>query len=262
MIWKLISVILAASMGLTMAAQSPLDITNQGVWTPGIKNIVLVHGAWADGSSWAKIIPLLEARGLHVVAVQLHLTSLADDADVVKRAVALQDGPVLLIGHSYGGAVITEAGNDPKIAGLVYVAAFAPDQGQSALDQGAANPTAGTKDLAPDTWGFTALSPEVIQTDFAQDLSEIEKRVLIATQGPTSVAALGGKVTITAWANKPSWFIIAANDRMISPDLERAEANKMKAVSITLDSSHVPMLAHPFRVAAFISEAARKSGGR
>src|SRR5262249_6947432 len=144
----------------------------------GVTNVVLVHGAWADGSCWSKVIPMLESKGLHVVAVQLPLTSLAEDVATVQRAVALQDGPVLLVAHSYGGVVMTEAGNDPKISGLVYVAAFAPAEGQSAFDLATANPTPFLQQLQADPFGFLEITPAGIRDSFAQDLSEAEQTVL------------------------------------------------------------------------------------
>src|SRR5246127_4427903 len=138
----------------------------------GVRNIVIVHGAWADGSSWSKVIALLQAKGLHVVAVQNPLTSLPDDVAATKRAIALQDGPVLLVGHSYGGAVITEAGNDPKGVGLVYVAAFAPADGQSVNDLGKSfSVPPGSAEVRPDASGFLTLTPKGIAEHFAQDLS-------------------------------------------------------------------------------------------
>jgi len=225
----------------------------------GVKNVILVHGAWADGSSWSKVIPLLEAKGLNVTAVQLPLTSLADDVATVKRAFALEDGPFLLVGHSYGGSVITEAGNDPNVAGLVYVAAFAPDKGESTLDLITANPTPVGPELRP-TAGFFKLSAKGVFEDFAPDLPEVDRKVLFATQGPIAGAALGVPITAPAWRNKPSWFVIAGNDRMISPKLEEAEAQEMKAKSITIPSSHVVMLSHPVEVAGFIERAAQGSG--
>ena len=225
----------------------------------GVRNIILVHGAWADGSSWSKVIPLLEAKGLKVTAVQLPLTSLADDVATVKRAFALEDGPFLLVGHSYGGSVITEAGNDPNVAGLVYVAAFAPDKGQSTLDLITANPTPVGPELRP-TAGFFKLSAKGVFGDFAPDLPEVDRKVLFATQGPIAGAALGVPITMPAWRNKPSWFVIAGDDRMISPKLEEAEAQGMKAKSITISSSHVVMLSHPAEVASFIEGAAHESG--
>lgn len=223
-----------------------------------VHNIVLVHGAWADGSSWDKVIPLLEKKGFHVTAVHLPFTTLADDAAAVKRAVALEDGPVLLVGHSYGGAVITEAGNDPKVAGLVYVAAFAPDAGHSAGDLNASvPPTPGAKEFRPDANGYLRLTDKGIAEDFAQDLSAPEKKILAATQGQTSGPnELGAKVSAAAWKDRPTFYIVADNDRMISPDLEKQMAAQMHAKTIHIASSHVPMLSHPTEVAAFISEAA------
>jgi len=228
-----------------------------------VKNVVLVHGAWADGSSWSKVIPLLEAKGLHVVAVQNPLTSLADDVAATKRAIALQDGPVILVGHSYGGAVITEAGNDPKVAGLVYVAAFAPGDGESVASISKPYPpTPLGGELRPDAQGFLSVTPKGIAEDFAQDLSDSEKQILTATQGPTNAAAFGATMTTAAWKTKPSWFVIAGNDRAIPPELEKAEATMMKATSITVASSHVAMLSHPKEVAELIERAAAKAGTR
>ncbi|MBV8103973.1 MAG: alpha/beta hydrolase [Hyphomicrobiales bacterium] len=229
----------------------------------GVKNIVLVHGAWADASSWSKVIPLLQAKGLHVVAVQNPLTSLADDVAATKRAIALQDGPVLLVGHSYGGVVITEAGNDPKVAGLVYVAAFAPAEGESVGSVTKPYPPAPLgNELRPDAQGFLTVTPKGIADDFAQDLSDQEKQILTATQGQTAAAVFGATVTTAAWKAKPSWYVIAGNDRAIPPELEKAEAAAIKATSITLPSSHVAMLSHPKEVAELIEQAAAKAGSR
>jgi pimeloyl-ACP methyl ester carboxylesterase len=225
---------------------------------PAVRNVVLVHGAWADGSSWAKVIPLLEAAGLHVVAVQNPLTSLQDDVAAVQRANARQDGPVLVGGHSYGGAVITEAGTDPKVAGLVYVAAFAPDAGQAVGELGKEFPPApGGAEIRPDAGGFLMMTRKGIEEDFAQDLPRAERKILAATQGPTNGAALGAKVTNAAWKTKPTWYVVAANDRMIAPDLERQFAKTMKAKTITVPSSHVPMLSHAQQVAKLIIEASK-----
>jgi len=223
----------------------------------GVKNIVLVHGAFADGSSWAKIIPLLEGKGYHVTAVQNPLTSLAEDVAATKRAIALQTGPVLLVGHSYGGVVISEAGNDAQVAGLVYVAAAAPEAGQSFADMAQAGPPPlGTHAFKPDAAGFLSLTPEGAQHDFAQDLPAAESALIYATQGPW--AAAKDKISTPAWKVKPSWYIVASEDHMISPDLERTLAKRMDATTLVLKSSHVPMLSQPAKVAAFISEAAEK----
>jgi pimeloyl-ACP methyl ester carboxylesterase len=229
----------------------------------GLPHIVLVHGTWADGSSWAKVIPLLLAQGYHVTAVQNPLTSLADDVATTRRAIALQQGPVLLVGHSWGGVVITEAGNDPRVAGLVYVAAAAPDEGQSFLELVQTAPaTPGNDEIRPDADSFVSMSPKGIVEDFAQDLPPAEQQLLIATQGPQAFAALKDKITRAAWKTKPSWYIVAAHDRMINPDLERALAKKMGATTTTLATSHVAMLAQPGQVAAVIIEAARALASR
>jgi pimeloyl-ACP methyl ester carboxylesterase len=226
----------------------------------GARNIVIVHGAWADGSSWSKVIPLLQAKGFHVVAVQNPLTSLADDVAATKRAIALQDGPVLLVGHSYGGVVITEAGNDPKVVGLVYVAALAPSEGESVASITKPFPPAPLGgEVRADAEGFLTVTPKGIAEDFAQDLSDEEKQVLTATQTPTAAAVFAATITTVAWKTKPSWCVIASKDRAVSPELEKAEATAMKAASITLPSSHVPMLSHPKEVADFIEQAAAKA---
>jgi len=224
----------------------------------GVSNIVLIHGAWADGSSWSKVIPLLESKGFHLVAVQMPLTSLADDVAAVQRAIALVDGPLLLVAHSYGGVVMTQAGNDPKVAGLVYVAAFAPQEGQSAFDLANANPTPVLPELRLDQFGFLKITPKGIREDFAQDLSDSEQTVLTVTQGPTAGgASLSAPVSTAAWRNKPCWFAIANHDRVIAPTLQATLAEQMNATSITLQSSHVAMLSHPSEVASLIRRAAR-----
>jgi pimeloyl-ACP methyl ester carboxylesterase len=240
-----------------LVATTTTDATERPTPSRGVTNIVLVHGAWADGSSWSKMIPLLEAKGLYVDAVQLPLTSQSDDVATVQRAIARVDGPLLLVAHSYGGAVITRAGNDPRVAGLVYVAAFAPAEGESPFDLTLANPTPFLQHLQADPFGFLKLTPTGIREDFAPDLSDSEQTVLAATQGPTSVVALRGAISMPAWRNKPSWFVIAALDRVVAPTLQAMFAERMNATSITLSSSHVAMLSQPYVVASFIRRAAR-----
>jgi len=226
----------------------------------GVKNIVLVHGAFADGSSWAKVIPILQARGYNVTAVQNPLTSFADDVAATQRALAAQDGPVILVGHSWGGVVITEAGVDPKVAGLVYVAAFGPDAGEVVGDLG--------KDYPPppalahpivDKQGFMTLSTDAVLKHFASDLPDEEARVVAATQGPINAAAFGTKVSKVAWKTKPSWYIVSRLDGAIPPDLERFFAKRMKATTTELNASHVPLLSEPEDVALVIMDAAAKA---
>jgi pimeloyl-ACP methyl ester carboxylesterase len=226
-----------------------------------VRNVVLVHGAWADGSSWAKVIPLLEKAGLNAVAVQNPLTSFDDDVAATKRAIALADGPVILVGHSWGGVVITEAGADPKVAGLVYVAAFAPDVGVPVGELGKGFPEPpGLAELRPDAQGYLTMTTKGVMESFAPDLPVEQRKIIAATQGATNSSVFGAKVSNAAWKEKPSWYVVAANDRMISPDLERKHAATIKANTITLQSSHVAMLSHPAEVAKLIIAAARTAG--
>jgi pimeloyl-ACP methyl ester carboxylesterase len=223
----------------------------------GIKNIVLVHGAFADGSSWAKVIPSLQAKGFNVIAVQNPLTSFGDDVAATKRAIDAMNGPVLLVGHSYGGMVISEAGKDPKVAGLLYVAALVPEEGQNVVDVNAPFlPGPGAAEFQLSSTGFLTLSFKGINESFAQDASMEERKVLFATQVPWAASATTEKVYNPAWQTKPSWSIIAAKDGMINPELQRAKAALINATSIELKSNHVPMVTEPKKVAAFIIEAA------
>jgi pimeloyl-ACP methyl ester carboxylesterase len=235
----------------------------QGNSARPVKNIVIVHGAWVDASSWSKVIPLLQEKGFHVVAVQNPLTSLADDIAATQRVVALQDGPVLLVGHSYGGVVITEVGNDPKVVGLVYVAAFAPPDGGSINSMGKTYPAAPLGgELRPDAQGFLSVTPKGIAEDIAQEFPEKEQQVLTATQGQTASSVFGATIKTAAWKAKPSWCVIASNDRAIPPELEKAESASIGATSITLPSGHLVMLTHPKEVADFIERAAAKVNSR
>ncbi|MFB3908560.1 MAG: alpha/beta fold hydrolase [Candidatus Eisenbacteria bacterium] len=237
------------------AAQSP----EPGQAKP-VHNIVLVHGAFADGSSYAKVIPLLQAKGFRVTAVQNPLSSLADDVAATRRALALQDGPVILVGHSWAGMVISEAGNDPKVVGLVYIAAIVPDDGQTANDVlKPYPPTPGLGHMAPDAAGYLSLTRQGIEEDFVPDLPAPERALVFATQGPWNSAALAEPVPHAAWKTRPSWFI-AVNDRILPADYELAIAKQMNAHTTTLASGHVPMLSQPEAVAAVILDAAAKAG--
>ena len=246
--------------GLALVTQTA---SSQGTRTQDTKNVLLVHGAFADGSSWIKVIPALQAKGYHVVAVQIPLTSLADDVAAVNRAIKLENGPVLLVGHSYGGVVITEAGNDPKVAGLVYVAAYALDAGESVLSVSKSGPAAPLNaELRPDDAGFLKVTDKGINEDFAQDLPEKERQVLAATQIPVAMKAMGGTITQPAWKSKPSWFVIAASDRAIPPEYERMMAARIKATTTTAPSSHVVMLSKPEAVIHTIETAAHAGGSQ
>jgi len=256
---------LAASLPVLAVAQASDAGANQKV-----RNIVLVHGAWANGSSWSQVIPLLEARGFHVVAAQMPLTSLQEDDAAVERTIEritqANPGPALLVGHSYGGVVIGDVpGNDPRVVGLVYVAAFAPDTGQSALS------LLGTLSSPPPINNYLVLGPpmtfdpltptwisdEGVARAFAQDLSPFEQRELAAVQGITAFGDLQATPTVTpAWKSKPSWFVISAHDDVITAGLEQQEAQTIGAKAIELPTCHVAMLQEPGRVADFISNAA------
>jgi pimeloyl-ACP methyl ester carboxylesterase len=221
-------------------------------------SVVLVHGAFADGSSWNKVIPLLQAKGLKVVAVQNPLTSLADDVTATKRVIDAQAGPVVLVGHSWGGTVITEAGNHDKVKALVYVAAFAPGAGETTADGGKGYPPPpGLAHPIASADGFLTLSPETVAQDFAQDVGPQEANLIAVTQGPIAAANFDAKITTPAWSGRPSWYIVAANDRMIQPDAERAFAKRIKATTTELQTSHVPMVSQPEQVADVIVAAAK-----
>jgi pimeloyl-ACP methyl ester carboxylesterase len=249
---------IALIAGTTILSLSQKAIS-QGTSTKGIKNVVLVHGAFADGSSWSKVITQLQAKGFYVVAVQNPLTSFNDDVAAAKRAIAHMDGPVLLVGHSYGGMVISEAGKDPKVAGLVYVAALIPEEGQNVQEVNAAMPTTGVEKLFNlSAEGFLSLPVKAVNEHFAQDVPLTERKLIYATQVPWAAAATLEKVHNPAWKSKPSWSIIAAKDGMILPDLQRFKAKLIKATTLELSSGHVPMVSQPNKVVDFIIGAAQK----
>ena len=228
--------------------------------SPGatLPSVVLVHGLYADGSSWGKVVPLLQAAGLKVTAVQNPLTSFQDDVDATRRAIALQDGPTLLVGHSYAGMVISEAGVDPKVCGLVYVAARAPDAGEDypALAKKFPTPPAS----AGVVWaadGFGQLGEDAFVRDFAGDLPPAEARAYAAVQGRVAKATPTARTTVAAWRSKPTWYAVSTQDRTIDPDLERFMAKRMNAHTVELAASHASLLSRPREVADLILEAAR-----
>jgi pimeloyl-ACP methyl ester carboxylesterase len=225
--------------------------------TKAAATVVLVHGAWADGSSWNKVIPLLQAKGLPVIAVQLPLTAIDDDVAVTKRMISTIDGPIVLVGHSWGGMAITQAGDDPKVAALVYLSAFAPDLGESGSSLISAHPAPpALSTFVTDSAGFIYQTVEGMVRNVAPDLPEADAQILAVTQGRLAGAAFGQTATAAAWKTKPSWFIVTVDDRVVSPDLQRAEAERMAARVTVLHASHMSLLSQPGKVSAVIEEAA------
>ena len=227
-------------------------------------SIVLVHGFWGGAAHWAKVIIHLSKMGYESVsAVENPLTSLADDAERTRKMVAQQKGPVLLVGHSYGGAVITAAGNQPNVAGLVYIAAFAPDAGESLIDVGQPfPPPPGVANAAPDSDGYVWINPAKFRESFCQDLPPDEALVMAVTQKAPVGSTFADKMTAPAWKNKPSWYQISSEDRMIAPANEKRMAERMSAKKIiTLPASHASLASLPVEVCALIDEAAKATPG-
>jgi pimeloyl-ACP methyl ester carboxylesterase len=248
---------LATSLTLLAAAgvASAQDRPNAALTA---KTVVLVHGAFADGSSWNKVIPLLEKAGLHVIAVQNPLDSLDGDVAVTNRAIAAAQGPVVLVGHSWAGAVITEAGVNDKVRSLVYVAAYAPDDGQSVFDSVKGYPDMpGQASFVKDADGYVKVSDEGVSKFFAPDLTRSEQKLVAATQGALNIKALGQPVPHAAWHQVPSYVVVAGNDQIISSQLQRDQVKRLHAQSIEVPSSHVAMLAYPKAVADLIIKAAK-----
>ena len=223
----------------------------------GIRNVVLVHGAYADGSCWTDVIGLLQKAGLRATAVQNPLTSLADDVAATRRILALQDGPTVLVGHSWAGTVISEAGVDPKVAALVYVAARAPDIGEdfTALAGKYPTPPANAGRVKAD--GFIALSEDAFVRDFAGDLDPARARVLAAEQGRVAETLFASRTTQAAWRSKPSFYAVSTKDRTVAPELQHFLAGRMKATTIEVAASHVSMLSHPMEIAQLIIAATK-----
>jgi pimeloyl-ACP methyl ester carboxylesterase len=218
--------------------------------------VIFVHGIWADGSSFNAQIEALQAKGYQVMSVQNPVTSLADDVAATQRAIDRVKGKVILVGHSWGGMVISQAGNDPKVAGLVYLAAYGPEAGESIVTVSANAPkTQLTNYLAP-TGGFVYISQEGVNTVFADDLAPKQQASIFATQTPAFNTVFDDKSGEPAWKHKPSWYVVAKNDKTIHPDLLRFMAKRMKSKVVELSSSHVVMLSNPTEVLKVIEEAA------
>jgi pimeloyl-ACP methyl ester carboxylesterase len=248
---------------LTMAAAAILSAAfcaEQALAQPSAPvkahNVVLVHGAWADGSSWSEVIPILQAAGLHVTAVQNPLTSLADAAAETRRILAQQDGPTVLVGHSWSGTLISETGVDPKVTALVYVAARAPDAGEDFVALSGKFPTMPVRAGVQNHDGFTTISEDAFLKYFANGVAPKKAKVLFAVQQPTAASIFGNKTTEAAWHSKPSWYAVSKLDETISPDLERFLAKRMNAKTVELEAGHLSLVSHPKEVANLILEAA------
>lgn len=223
---------------------------------PGVRHIVLVHGAFADGSSWRPVIERLQRKGYQVTAVQNPLTSLADDVAATRRVLARQQGGVVLVGHSWAGAVITEAGNASNVRALVYLSALVPDAGESVADL-LARLNAPMEGLSPDTQGLLWLDdPAAYRHLMAADVPEPAARLLAATQQPIAARAFGDKVTAAAWRTLPSWYLVTENDQALQPAVQRAMARAIGATTVAVKSSHMSLVRRPDAVAALIERAA------
>ncbi len=233
-----------------------MNTVTRATRTGSAATVVLVHGAWADGSSWSEVIARVQAAGVSVVSVQNPLSSLADDVASVRRSLELIDGPVVLAGHSWGGTVITQAGAVEQVANLVYVAAFAPDVGESTNALQAAYPAPEyLRLLSKDSGGFLHFPVADLPHYFAQDLPSANANVLAATQGPIRASAFDEPVTIAAWRDKPCWYLLTEHDRMIAPALQRHMAERIGAKLQIVPSSHVPFAARPKETTAILLEA-------
>src|SRR5437660_1072625 len=222
-----------------------------------IKNIVLVHGGFVDGSGWQPVYKILTGEGFNVRIVQNPTVTLADDVAVTKRAIAAADGPVILVGHSYGGVVITEAGTDPKVVGLVYVAAFAPDRGES-VETLIKNPPPGAPapPILPPQDGFLSLDRSKFAASFAADVNPGLAAFMADSQVPWGVQALSGMVSEPAWKSKPSWYLVSTEDKMIPPDAQRAMSKRAGSKVVEVKGSHAVYVSQPEAVAHFIEKAA------
>jgi pimeloyl-ACP methyl ester carboxylesterase len=244
----------AASAASSIAARA---VAAQAV--PKARNVVLLHGLFADGSCWSEVIGRLQAAGLNATSVQNPLTTLEESVAAAQRALDLQDGPTVLVGHSFSGMIVTEAGVDPRVTALVYVAARAPDAGEdyAALAGRFPAPPASAGIVWSGDWG--RLSEAAFLRDFAGDIPEAKARVLYAEQAPFERTLLAGKTTHAAWRSKPSWYAVSTEDRTIDPDLERFMAKRMGATTIEVRASHLSLISQPDAIARLILEAAGRA---
>jgi pimeloyl-ACP methyl ester carboxylesterase len=245
------SAVFAAAAATMMLSPSMADETS----TEPVDNVVLVHGLYADGSSWSNVIALLQAEGLNVTAAQIPTTTFEDAVTEVEHILSRQDGPTVLVGHSFGGMVITEAGNHPNVSSLVYIAARGPDANEDFAALAATYPTPPASEGIVYEGDEGRLSEEAFLRDFVGDVPEDEARVLYAVQKPFQRPLLSGVVSEAAWRSKPSFYAVSTQDRTIDPDFQRFMADRMGATTIEIDASHVPMISQPEAVAELILDA-------
>jgi len=256
---KTLRTLAVVALGMLSATLFAAEASAQAVKPAVARNVVLVHGAWADGSSWAEVIARLQAAGLHVTAVQNPLTSLPDSVAATRRALALQVGPTVLVAHSWGGTVISETGMDPKVTALVYVAARAPDAGEDFVALSAKFPTMPVRAGVQERDGYTNLSEEAFLKYFANGVAREKAEVLYAVQEPAAASLFGERTTVAAWRSKPSWYAVSKLDQTISPDLERFLAARMKATTVELDAGHLSLVSHAQEITDLILAAAGRS---
>jgi pimeloyl-ACP methyl ester carboxylesterase len=247
------------ALGMVSAMFFTAQVLAQPARPAQARNVVLVHGAWADGSSWSDVIARLQAAGLHVTSVQNPLTSLADSVAATRRALALQDGPTVLVGHSWSGTVISETGTDPKVTALVYVAARAPDAAEDFVALSGKFPTMPARAGVQEHEGFAYLSEDAFLQYFANGVSREKAEVLYAEQEPPAASLFGERTSVAAWRSKPSWYAVSKLDQTISPDLERFLAQRMKATTVELDAGHLSLVSHAQEVTELILAAAGRS---
>jgi pimeloyl-ACP methyl ester carboxylesterase len=244
-----------------IAAFAAPDAQAQAVASAKATNVVLVHGAWADASSWAEVIPYLKAAGMKVTAVDNPLTSLKDSLAATSRALALQDGPTVLAAHSWGGTVISELGLDQKVTALVYIAARAPDAKEDFVALSAKFPQGGARDGIEKHGSSTKLSEDAFFKYFANGVDEKTARALYAAQPPTAASLFAAKTTVAAWHRKPSWYAVSKQDETINPELQRFLARRMGATTVEIDAGHLSLVSHPKEVADVILAAAGQPVG-
>lgn len=239
-------------------------LISAGVPASNLTNIVLVHGIWGDGSVWSKVIPILLEAGHRTIAVQLPLNTLVEDVAVTKRAISLLGEPTILVGHSYGGEVITNAGyNNSNVTGLVYLAAIAPDEGETATDLFQKLPTANESlqafldNIYYDSAGLSYFNPNKIREWWAHDIDQIQASILGVVQKPTNLTGTSEKSGPPAWKNLPTWYQVSENDRLLPPEIQRTYAERMNATIISLNSSHMSQLSHPDEIANIILNATK-----